>query len=343
MCYRETSSTDSPDEGRNGTAGSIEEERFGRRGLCAREGWVCQGYMSSTGAIRLCRDQEAVRQDSLTADSAGGGVTPRVQALEFVRQMRGASQPWLVRCADGGSYVVKFRNNPQHARVLANEMLASHLAQLVGLPVAAPAFVEVFPSLLLSNSQLAFDVGERREPILPGIQFGSRFPGVPSETLVVDFLPDRLLRRVKNLDAAFLGAFVFDKWTCNCDGRQVIFHRAVNEEGSSYSVTLIDQGFCFNDGDWTFPDSPLRGLYPRRLVYEKVRGMESFEPFLSRIENLSAGEVEASSYGIPATWCEPEPDDLARLLEALYARRRILRQAIIDAKNSALAPFPNWA
>jgi hypothetical protein len=105
---------------------------------------------------------------------------------------------------------------------------------------------------------------------------------------------------------------------------------------------MIDQGFCFNDGDWTFPDSPLRGLYPRRLVYEQVRGMESFEPFLSRIENLTAGEMDECIQGIPAAWCEPDPDQLGRLVEILFARRRTLRQAIIDAKNSSLAPFPHW-
>ena len=64
--------------------------------------------------------------------------TPWVRAQEFIRRMRGASQPWLVRCEDGESYVVKFQNNPQHARVLANEMLASRLARLVGLPAPAP-------------------------------------------------------------------------------------------------------------------------------------------------------------------------------------------------------------
>jgi len=256
--------------------------------------------------------------------------------------MRGASQPWLVRCEDGASYVVKFQNNPQHTRVLANEMLASRLAQLVRLPVAVPAFIEVSPSLLGSNPQLAFEVGERLEPIRPGLQFGSRFPGIPGQTLVADFLPDRLLRRVKDLTSAFLGAFVFDQWTCNCDGRQVIFHRPADDEGSAYSVAMIDQGFCFNDGDWTFPDSALRGLYPRRLVYEKVRGMESFEPFLSRIENLTMGELEECTWGIPTKWCEPDPGQLARLVEVLYARRRTLRQAIIEAKNSSLAPFPNW-
>jgi hypothetical protein len=273
---------------------------------------------------------------------AAGSTAPRVRALEFVRRMRGASQPWLVRCEDGESYVVKFQNNPQHARVLANEMLASRLALLVGLPVAAPAFVEVSQSLLGTNPQLTFDVGESHVPIRPGTQFGSRFPGIPSQTLVVDFLPDRLLRRMKNLTSTFLGAFVFDKWTCNCDGRQVIFHRPADDEGSCYSVAMIDQGFCFNDGDWTFPDSPIRGIYPRRLVYEKVRGMESFEPFLSRIENLTTGELEECTWGIPTDWCEPDPGQLTRLMQVLYARRRALRQAILDARDSSLGPFPNW-
>lgn len=274
--------------------------------------------------------------------STGVTATPQVLAVEIIRRMRGASQPWLLRCEDGQSYVVKFQNNPQHARVLANEMLAARLAQLVRLPVAATAFVEVSPALIGSNPHLAFQVGQRREPIQPGIQFGSCFPGLPSQTLVADFLPDRILRGVKGLTSVFLGAFVFDKWTCNCDGRQVIFHRPAGDEGSPYSAAMIDHGFCFNDGDWTFPDQPVRGIYPRRLVYEKVRSLDSFEPYLSRIENLTATELEECARGIPASWCEPDPAQLARLVENLYGRRRSLRQAIIDAKNSPLDPFPNW-
>ena len=82
-------------------------------------------------------------------------------------------------------------------------------------------------------------------------------------------------------------------------------------------MAMIDHGFCFNDGDWTFPDNPIRGIYPRRLVYEKVSGMESFEPFLSRIENLTAGDLEECTQGIPTKWCEPDPDQLSRLIEAL--------------------------
>ena len=320
----------------------MEEEGLAHKGVVCVPNFPPSGDTSPAEPNRLSSKVERPRHDLPTPGPACGVVPPRVRALEFVRRMRGASQPWLVRCENDSSYVVKFQNNPQHARVLANEMLASRLAQLVDLPVASPAFVEVSGSLLGTHPQLAFDVGERREPIRPGTQFGSRFPGIPSQTLVVDFLPDHLLRRVKDMTSVFLGAFVFDKWTCNCDGRQVIFHRPADDEGSSYSAAMIDQGFCFNDGDWTFPDSPIRGIYPRRLVYEKVKGMESFEPYLFRIENLTIGELEECTQGIPTNWCEPHPDQLARLIEVLYARRRTLRQAIIDAKNSSLDPFPNW-
>jgi hypothetical protein len=30
-----------------------------------------------------------------------------------------------------------------------------------------------------------------------------------------------------------------------------------------YKTVMIDQGFCFNAGNWDFPDAPLRGLYAR--------------------------------------------------------------------------------
>ena len=105
------------------------------------------GGTGPSGPSRLPTNAKAPLYE-LPRPSSQVTVPPRVRALEFVRRMRGASQPWLVRCEDESSYVVKFQNNPQHARVLANEMLASRLAQLVGLPVAPPAFVEVSGSLL---------------------------------------------------------------------------------------------------------------------------------------------------------------------------------------------------
>jgi hypothetical protein len=116
----------------------------------------------------------------------------------------------------------------------------------------------------------------------------------------------------------------------------------VDEEDPAYSALLIDQGFCFNDGDWSFPDSPIRGLYPRRLVYQNVTGFRSFEPFLPRIENLDRSLIEECLLDLPEEWCGPEPGQLAQLGERLYKRRSWIRQAIIDAKNGSLKPFQNW-
>jgi len=248
-----------------------------------------------------------------------------------------------MRCDDAHTYVVKFQNNPQGVRVLANEMLVASLAHMIGLPVPQVAFVEVASRLVADNTQLVFEIGSRRVVCVAGLQFGSRFPGSPDGTLVADFLPDPLLRRVSNLRTAFLGALVLDKWTCNCDGRQVIFHRPADEqEGSPYQALLIDHGFCFNDGEWNFPDSPIRSLYPRPLVYEYVKDLDSFEPFLSRVESIELAQLEDCVRAIPPEWCGGEALPLLRLAERLYERRRRVRQALIDAKNSSLQPFPNW-
>jgi hypothetical protein len=264
---------------------------------------------------------------------------PTVRAVEFICPMRGASRPHLVRCNDGESYVVKFRGNPQHVRVLANEMLAAQLAALIGLPVPPAARIDVPTALIEHHPHLDLG-GDQRAPCSSGLHFGSRYPGPVGETQVVDFLPDRLLRRVANLESLFPGALVFDKWTCNCDGRQVVFQRSAVD--GSYFAWLIDHGFCFNDGEWNFPDNPLRGLYPRRLVYEGVRSLQSFEPFLSTIENLGEVELQACAEGIPEEWCDDAPEQLHELARQLHERRRGLRQALIDAKNSAWHPFPNW-
>ena len=82
---------------------------------------------------------------------------------------------------------------------------------------------------------------------------------------------------------------VLDKWTGNANGRQAAFWRKLREK--KYTASFIDQGYCFNAGEWTFPDYPLRGVYARNEVYESVRGWESFEPWLSRVEKMEEDVV----------------------------------------------------
>ena len=93
-------------------------------------------------------------------------------AVEHVRRMRGGAQAHLMRCDDGGYYIVKFQNNPQHLRILANEMLATRLAARLGLCVPQIEVVEVRPELIAYTSDLVVQLGIGRTPCSAGSNSG---------------------------------------------------------------------------------------------------------------------------------------------------------------------------
>jgi len=254
--------------------------------------------------------------------------------------MRGGAQPQLMRCSDGGYYVVKFLDNPQHPRVLANEWLASQLAARLGLPVPQAAVVDVSAELVARSDDLSVQLARGRTKLRPGLQFGSRYPGDPVEVAVYDFLPDELLGEVDNLED-FLGVLVLDKWTCNTNGRQAVFYRPSGQP--RYRALMIDHGFCFNAGEWNFPDAPLRGLYARVRVYESVTGLNCFEPWLDRLESrISERALDKAASQTPPEWYNFDQDALYRLLEQLWRRRRRVRDLIVASKDTYRKPFPNW-
>jgi hypothetical protein len=79
---------------------------------------------------------------------------------------------------------------------------------------------------------------------------------------------------------------------------------------------MIDQGFCFNAGEWNFPDAALRGLYTRNRVYAGVIGRESFDPWLERIEKrMSEGVLDECFREIPPEWYGDDLDSVMRLVE----------------------------
>src|SRR5580692_4742937 len=142
--------------------------------------------------------------------------------------MRGGAQGQLMLGADGHVYVVKFQNNPQHMRVLANDFLASRLALAAGLTAPEVELVEVSSWLIDNTPELEIDLGRTRERCRPGLQFGSRLVGGLMPGQVVDYLPEDQLAEVRNL-AEFAGILALDKWTGNSNGRQAVFTRKQRE------------------------------------------------------------------------------------------------------------------
>ena len=254
--------------------------------------------------------------------------------------MRGGAQGQLMLGADGKLWVVKFKNNPQHLRVLANELIATKIAEAVGLTVPQSDVVEVSEWLVKNSPEMVVDLGRgRRERCEAGLQFGSQFVGGLMPGQVVDYLPEVQMEEVRNL-AEFAGMLAVDKWTGNCNGRQAVFERKTRER--KYRAVFIDQGFCFNAGDWNFPDPPLRGVFARNHVYAKVTGWESFEPWLTRVEEFAEEVLWRIAEQVPPEWYGGDPREIERLMEMLLGRRARVRELVGAFRDSNREPFPNW-
>ncbi len=254
--------------------------------------------------------------------------------------MRGGAQSQLMLGADGNLWVVKFQNNPQHLRVLANELIATRLAAAVGLTVPASDVVEVTEWLVANSPEMHVELPRNgRERYRAGLQFGSRFVGGLMPGQVVDYLPEPQLQEVRNL-GEFAGMLCLDKWAGNCNGRQAVFERRPRER--RYRASFIDQGYCFNGGEWTFPDSLLRGVYQRNTVYAGVTGWESFEPWLSRIEAMEAGTLWEIAEEVPPEWYGGDTATLERLVEQMLMRRQRVRELIGMFRDSDRRPLPMW-
>jgi hypothetical protein len=263
--------------------------------------------------------------------------------------MRGGAQSHLIQADDLQFYVVKFRNNPQHRRILINEAVASVFLRYLQISAPEVATICLSEQFLAGNPTASMQLGTRRIPVEPGWHFGSRYPGNPEEIAVYDFIPDVLLKDVAN-QREFLGILAFDKWVGNADGRQCVFFRSRIREWSAartstrpgFLAWMIDHGFAFNGPCWDFPDAPLQGLYHRPLVYEQVRSIADFEPWLERITHFPEAIIDQAYRQTPLQWIEGEEEAFEALLERLMARRRRVADLILDCHRARPGLFPNW-
>ena len=274
-----------------------------------------------------------------------------IRARSFVRKMRGGAQAHLLEAEDGGFYVVKFTNNPQHRRILVNEWLASAFLRYLQIFVPDTAVIELTPGFLAEHPDLHLSLGSERLSIPPGLHFGSRLAVHPERVAIFDFLPDKLLNKVENR-GDFLGMLVFDKWVANADTRQAVFFRARAKSWTplrgdapariGFFAQMIDHGFAFNGLGWQFNDSPIQGLYFRTSVYDEVRSLDSFQPWLDMVRNFPVEVVDSAWKEIPRNWLDGDEDALEQLLEGLLKRRSRVPALIEDVRRTRATAFQSW-
>jgi hypothetical protein len=240
----------------------------------------------------------------------------------------------MLAASDGHAYVVKFANNPQTVRVLANEWLACSIGRALGLTIPQPAIVYVPAKLVEGSSSLVIRLSSAILKCSHGLAFGSR---LISDGDLFDCLPESSMAQIENR-REFAGAFALDKWLCNCDGRQVVFSR--RESQRNFRANFIDFGYCFNAEEWSFPDTFRRGVYARKCVYDDMCGWQSFEPWLSRIESFDVLKLWEIAADIPPEWVDS--DKLSQLIECIDTRRSRIRELIAAVRQSPQNPFVAW-
>jgi len=274
-----------------------------------------------------------------------------IHAKRLIRKMRGGAQAHLLECDDGHFYVVKFRNNPQHRRILVNEWIASAFLNYLQISTPETAIVDLPADFLTRNPDIHIQLGSRHVAVEPGWHFGSRYPGDPAKVVVYDFVPDLLLDKVVNLNE-FLGVLAFDKWIGNADARQSIFFRArlqhwspaagEHPRGVGFVAHMMDHGYVFDGPHWTFSDSPLQGLYFRPSVYQKVTSYDDFQPWLDRVVHFPEEVVDRALKQVPPQWLDGEELSLETLLMKLMSRRKRVPELIRESQRGRLNPFPAW-
>lgn len=103
-------------------------------------------------------------------------------ARRHIRKMRGGAQSHLVEADDGRFYIVKFQNNPQHRRILVNELVASTFLKYLEISTAETALIHVTADFLRENPDVSIELGASKTPVAMGWQFGSPTRAIRQES-----------------------------------------------------------------------------------------------------------------------------------------------------------------
>jgi len=111
---------------------------------------------------------------------------------------------------------------------------------------------------------------------------------------------------------------------------------------------MIDHGFAFNGPHWEFPESAVTGLYPRRIVYDSVKALDDFQPWIDRIASFPIEVFDRILRQIPLAWLREagkQQDDgsqLEHLFESLLRRSKRIPELIEGCRKAPGNPFPRW-
>jgi len=242
-----------------------------------------------------------------------------LHAVQFVRKMRGGSQPALIRCNDGKLYIVKFFNNPQGPNVLANEVLGNELLNVLNLPTPQWKMVFISRSFIKKNIEMTFETALGHSSIESGLHFGSEFLGDEKTGCVYEWLPNALCGRVIN-SKDLLGMHVFDVWTNHCDHRQSLY--TTGDGNASFRAVFIDNGHLFGGPEWARKRRQGESLSLDKRFHSNEWPVEITESWIARFETECSSSLPNIIQRVPRFWYS---GDINQVAESLVRRLSMLR------------------
>jgi len=219
-----------------------------------------------------------------------------VHAEQFVRKLRGSSQPMLVRASDGQLYVAKFRMNLQGPNVLFNEAAGTELYRAFGLSVPAWKQLLVSEEFIDNNPDCWIQTADGVLRPNAGLCFGSQHLGTNGARLL-EILSGSGLKRVRN-QMSFWMAWLLDICAEHVDNRQAIF---VEDATGGSTAFFVDHGHLFGGPTAGQRLNFLASRYLDPRMYPEV-GNKQAQEFFHAARNLNVDLLWRRIQALPTDW-----------------------------------------
>jgi hypothetical protein len=231
--------------------------------------------------------------------------------VKIIGEVQTGSRPSVVVADDGQPYIVKWRNNAQHRRVLINEVMAAQILDQMGVAI---------PDWAILNVDNAFVKANPRSRASAGSHFGSSIPVSRAAIMPHDCVGHGVVERIINIDH-FLWVLVFDLWADNADRRQGIL---VTLSRRRLKALMIDNGFAFGfDGtDWRMRDRIIMKdchLPPGSIISQAAERQLNLA--ISKINNISDENFRSFRAVLPDEWLSCDEARVERVFDELKRRR----------------------
>jgi hypothetical protein len=219
-----------------------------------------------------------------------------VEAIRFVRRLRGGSQPILVEASDGFFYVVKFLNNFQGPNLLFNEAIGTEIFRLAGLAVPEWRTVAISEHFLAQNPGCWLESEHGLVKPQTGLCFGSRFLEL-GECRVFEILSGGFFSRVRDR-RNFWTAWLLDVLSEHTDNRQALF---VEGETQWLDAYFVDHGHLLGGARGSAAPHFRASRYLDPRIYPAVSraDAEAAQKAILGIDPLALAETVLQ---LPALW-----------------------------------------